>query len=133
VAGWVVAATVVVTFVTGNSNLIPAIVLLGSFLIPVTFVASAFRRADAVVTVQRIFTAFVYGGLLGVLGASILEAALLRQASSPGLAGVALIEEAAKLAALWLAATQLHGTRRDGARCSGRVRVRRVRKRRLRS
>jgi protease PrsW len=61
-------ATVLVTFVTGNSNLIPSIILLGSFLVPVTFAAYAFERTDAVVTAQRIFTAFVYGGLLGVLG-----------------------------------------------------------------
>ena len=32
-------ATVVVTFLTGNPNLIPTLVLLGSFLVPVTFVA----------------------------------------------------------------------------------------------
>jgi hypothetical protein len=73
------SATVLVTFVTRNSNLIPIIILLGSFLIPVTFVTYAFGRADRVVTAQRIFTAFVYGGLLGVLGASLLETALLRQ------------------------------------------------------
>jgi len=102
---WV--ATVVVTFATGNANLIPAIILLGSFLIPVTFVAYAFGRADPVVTAQRIFTAFVYGGLLGVLGASVLEAAFLRQPSLLGYAGVGLIEEAAKLAALWLLARRL--------------------------
>ena len=58
-------ATVLVTFATRNSNLIPTIILLGSFLTPVTFVAYAFGRADEVVTSQRIFSAFVYGGLLG--------------------------------------------------------------------
>ena len=31
------SATVLVTFATENSNLIPTIILLGSFLIPVTF------------------------------------------------------------------------------------------------
>ena len=45
---WV--ATVVVTFVTGNVNLVPSIILLGSFLIPVTFVTYAFGRTDEVVT-----------------------------------------------------------------------------------
>jgi RsiW-degrading membrane proteinase PrsW (M82 family) len=110
---WV--ATVVVTFVTRNPTLIPAVILLGSFLIPVTFVATAFRRADAVLTAQRIFTAFVYGGLLGVLGASLLEAAFLRHASILGFAGVGLIEEAVKLAALWIVARRLpRYTARDG-------------------
>src|SRR5215207_11780048 len=96
---WV--ATVVITFATGNANLVPTVILLGSFLVPVTFVTYAFGHADQVVTAQRIFTAFVYGGVLGVLGASVLEAALLRQPSGPAYVGVGLIEEAVKLAALW--------------------------------
>jgi S1-C subfamily serine protease/RsiW-degrading membrane proteinase PrsW (M82 family) len=110
---WV--ATVVVTFATGNVNLIPTIILLGSFLVPVAFVTYAFGHADHVVTAQRIFTAFVYGGVLGVLGASVLEAAFLRQPSGPAYAGVGLIEEAVKLAALWLLARRLpRYTMRDG-------------------
>jgi protease PrsW len=32
-------ATVLVTFATQNANLVPTIILLGSFLVPVTFVA----------------------------------------------------------------------------------------------
>jgi protease PrsW len=109
------SAAVLVTFATHNVNLIPTIILLGSFLVPVAFVAYAFGRADAVVTAQRIFTAFVYGGVLGVLGASVLEAALLRQPSGPAYLGVGLIEEAVKLAGLWLLARRLpRYTMRDG-------------------
>ena len=48
---WV--ATVLVTFVTQNSNLIPTIILLGSFLVPVTFVTYAFNYADPIITPQR--------------------------------------------------------------------------------
>jgi protease PrsW len=110
---WV--ATVLVTFATHNANLVPTIILLGSFLVPVAFVTYAFARADQVVTAQRIFTAFVYGGVLGVLGASVLEAAFLRQPSGPAYVGVGLIEEAVKLAALWLVARRLpRYTMRDG-------------------
>jgi protease PrsW len=109
------AATVLVTFVTGNATLIPSIILLGSFLIPVTFVIYAFGRTDEVVTAQRIFTAFVYGGLLGVLGASVLESAFLGQPSGLTYVGVGLIEEAVKLVALWLLARRLpRYTVRDG-------------------
>ena len=54
---WV--ATVVTTFATGNVNLVPTVILLGSFLVPVTFVVYAFGRADGVLTPQRIFIAFV--------------------------------------------------------------------------
>ena len=111
---WV--ASVVVTFATDNVNLVPTIILLGSFLVPVTFVVYAFQHyADQVVTAQRIFTAFVYGGALGVLGASVLEAAFLRQPSGLAYVGVGLIEEAVKLAALWLLARRLpRYTMRDG-------------------
>jgi protease PrsW len=111
---WV--ASVVVTFWTSNTNLVPTVILLGSFLVPVTFVVYAFQHyADQVVTAQWIFTAFVYGGVLGVLGASVLEAAFLRQPSGLAYVGVGLIEEAVKLAALWLVAWRLpRYSMRDG-------------------
>jgi RsiW-degrading membrane proteinase PrsW (M82 family) len=110
---WV--ATVVVTFVTENANLVPTIILLGSFLVPVTFVAYAFAHGDEIVTAQRILTAFVYGGVLGVLGASLLEAEFLKSPSAGTYLYVGLIEEAVKLAALWLLARRLpRYTMRDG-------------------
>jgi RsiW-degrading membrane proteinase PrsW (M82 family) len=111
---WV--ATVVITFATGNPNLVPTIILLGSFLIPVTFVVYAFARADEVLTAQRIFVAFICGGVLGVLGATVLEAALVGQPSGLwSYVGVGLIEEAVKLGALWLLARHLpRYTPRDG-------------------
>jgi protease PrsW len=102
---WV--ATVLVTFATQNSNLIPTIILLGSFLVPVTFVTYAFSHAYPIITPQRIFGAFVVGGILGVLGASLLEAEFLNTPSAFTYLGVGLIEEAVKLAALWLLARRL--------------------------
>ncbi|MCI2415945.1 PrsW family intramembrane metalloprotease [Saccharopolyspora sp. K220] len=107
--------SVLVTFTTGNVTLIPTIILLGSFLIPVTFVAYAFEHSDQVVTGQRVFTAFVSGGVLGVLGASVLESAFLGRPFGLTYLGVGLIEEAVKLAALWLLARRLpRYTMRDG-------------------
>ncbi|MCW2643572.1 MAG: rane protein [Dactylosporangium sp.] len=95
--------TVVVTFLTGNPNLVPTLVLLGSFLVPVTFVAWAFERRDTgEITAELILNTFITGGVLGVLASSLLESYLLHP--SPGLFfGVGLIEEGVKLAALaWL-------------------------------
>ena len=110
---WV--ATVVVTFTTQNTNLIPAVILIGSFLVPVTFVSYALTRADAILTMQRIFVAFLCGGLLGVLGASLLEAALVHGSAGWTWLWVGAIEEAVKLAALWLMARRLsRRTVRDG-------------------
>src|SRR5690349_20513154 len=71
-------ATVAVTFLTGNPNLIPTLVLLGSFLVPVTFMVWAFARRDTgELSAGLVFSTFVTGGVLGVLAASILESYLL--------------------------------------------------------
>ncbi|MFB4283828.1 MULTISPECIES: PrsW family intramembrane metalloprotease [unclassified Nonomuraea] len=92
-------ATVVVTAWTGNSNLVPTVVLFGSFLVPVTFVVWAYGRGRSpVVTVELLFMAFVVGGVLGVLGASLLESRLRPSIIMYVLVG--LIEEGVKLAAL---------------------------------
>jgi protease PrsW len=108
-------ATVVVTFATRNSNLVPTVILLGSFLVPVAFVTFAFSRAGEAVTLQRILSAFCVGGVLGVLGASLLEAEFLRQPSLTAYLRVGLIEEAVKLTALWLLSRRLSRyTMRDG-------------------
>jgi RsiW-degrading membrane proteinase PrsW (M82 family) len=101
-------ATVVVTFVTRNPNLVPTVILLGSFLVPVTFVAYAFEhRASDTLTEHSLFVGFVYGGVLGILGASILEIPLAGQESLAAYTGVGLIEEFCKLAALWFMARGL--------------------------
>ncbi|WP_410612447.1 PrsW family intramembrane metalloprotease [Amycolatopsis sp. lyj-109] len=97
---WVLS--VIVTYATGNPNLLPTLVLLGSFLVPVTFVAWAFERRDSgEITAELVFRTFLVGGVLGVLGASVLEAYLLYP-SMWLYVGVGLIEEAVKLVALAL-------------------------------
>ena len=108
-------ATVVVIFVTGNPTLLPTLVLLGSFLVPVTFVAWAFQRRDTgEVTASLVLGTFLAGGVLGVLASAVLESYLLRPSAWLFL-GVGLIEEAAKLAALALLTRHLViRTVRDG-------------------
>jgi RsiW-degrading membrane proteinase PrsW (M82 family) len=102
---WVLS--VVVTYFTGNPNLIPTIVLLGSFLVPVTFVAWAFERRDSgEITAELVFRTFVVGGVLGVIGASVLETYLLYP-SAWLYVGVGFIEEALKLGALALLTRRL--------------------------
>jgi RsiW-degrading membrane proteinase PrsW (M82 family) len=108
-------ASVLVTALTANVNLIPTVVLLGSFLVPVTAVIWYLDHYHSqTLTPRLIFYAFLVGGVLGVLGASLLEAWLL----SDGLLvylGVGLIEEFCKLAALLLIAWNLpRYTTRDG-------------------
>lgn len=105
-------ACLVVTLLTGNANLVPTLILLGSFLIPVTFVAWSFERwRDEHLTAELIVKAFVVGGLLGVLSAALLETYLLEPSAWLFL-GVGLIEEAAKLGGLIFVTR--HMTRRHG-------------------
>ena len=111
---WVLSA--VVTYATANVLLVPTLVLLGSFLVPVTFAAWAFERGRSdEITTQLLFQTFVVGGVLGVLAASLAESYLLRP-SWWMFFGVGFIEEAAKLLALALCARHLRTrTLRDGA------------------
>ncbi|MFJ2865515.1 PrsW family intramembrane metalloprotease [Kitasatospora sp. NPDC087314] len=99
-------ATVAVTFLTGNSNLVPTIVLLGSFLVPATMVIWAYERYAADLGPDRIFACFGIGGIIGVLGASVLETYLVSPSAWMYVA-VGLIEEAVKLAALVMVSRRL--------------------------
>jgi RsiW-degrading membrane proteinase PrsW (M82 family) len=107
-------ASILVTALTLNTNLIPTDVLLGSFLVPVTAVIWNFDRdVGSVLTGQRIFVTFVVGGVLGVLAASVLESPLPQ--SGFVYIAVGFIEEAVKGAALVGAAVGLSRyTTRDG-------------------
>ena len=100
-------ASVVVTGSTANLNMIPTVVLLGSFLVPVTAVVWYLDHYESpVLTLRLVFYTFIVGGVLGTLAASVLESWL----SSESLlvyAGVGLIEEFAKLAALMFVARGL--------------------------
>jgi protease PrsW len=91
---------VVVTAATGNPNLVPTVVLLGSFLVPVTAVVWNFdHEADSALSGQRVTYAFIAGGALGVIAASVLEALLVQDQVYAYLL-VGLIEEFVKLAVL---------------------------------
>jgi RsiW-degrading membrane proteinase PrsW (M82 family) len=117
------ALAVVVMFQTENPNLYPTVVLLGSFLVPVAFVAYVFDHLDrTTLSFEAVVWAFVTGGILGVLGASILEPLLLPRLFGRGDAisfggglVVAVIEEGSKLVAVIFVARRLaHGRAIDG-------------------
>jgi RsiW-degrading membrane proteinase PrsW (M82 family) len=65
--------TVVVTVATRNTNLIPTLILLGSFLVPFSVVLFAIERVTGNISSLQLVLAFFVGGILGVLGASLLE------------------------------------------------------------
>ncbi|MFE4615438.1 PrsW family intramembrane metalloprotease [Streptomyces sp. NPDC056747] len=94
---WILTA--VVTYATENTTLLPTLILLGSFLVPAVFVLWAYERHGQDFGVPAILGCFLTGGILGVLGASVMEYYLLHPSLWMFL-GVGLIEEAVKLAAL---------------------------------
>jgi RsiW-degrading membrane proteinase PrsW (M82 family) len=71
---WIV--TIIVTIITLNVNLVPTIILIGSFLVPFTVVLFVIERVTGTVSTLQLIVAFFVGGILGVLGASLLEANL---------------------------------------------------------
>ncbi|WP_327670444.1 MULTISPECIES: PrsW family intramembrane metalloprotease [unclassified Streptomyces] len=94
---WVLTA--IVTYATQNTTLLPTLILLGSFLTPAVFVLWAYERHGRDLGVSLILGCFLVGGILGVLGASVMEYYLVHPSVWMFVA-VGLIEEAAKLLAL---------------------------------
>ncbi len=108
-------ATVGVVFLTSNIIMLPTVVLLGSFLVPVTAVVWYLDHDPSeVLTPRRVVAAFVIAGVIGVMATSLLEFWLV----GPGVTGkaeVGLIEELVKGLAIVFVAWGLHAFRtRDG-------------------
>ena len=123
-------ATTVVLFLTGNPNLYPTVILIGNFLVPVVFVAFLYDHQHiSSLSLDTVATSFCIGGILGVLGASILESLLIPVPTNPtrglslgGALAVGLIEEGCKIAAVALLARRMrHTSQMDGLLLGGAV------------
>jgi RsiW-degrading membrane proteinase PrsW (M82 family) len=91
-------ASIAVTVSTLNANLIPTLILLGSFLVPFSVVLFAVERITGNLAPIHVIVAFFAGGIVGVLAASLLEADL--HATTWIYLRVGLIEEAVKAVVL---------------------------------
>jgi RsiW-degrading membrane proteinase PrsW (M82 family) len=128
-SGLFIIATMVM-FLTRNPNLYPTVILIGNFLVPVVFVAFLYDHQHiSSLTPATVATSFCIGGILGVLGASVLESLLLPVPASPGqglsLSSallVGLIEEGCKIAVVVLLAWRMpHTSQMDGLLLGGAV------------
>ncbi|MCX5397116.1 PrsW family intramembrane metalloprotease [Streptomyces sp. NBC_00102] len=108
-ASWALAAGA--TYLTQNSTLLPTLIMLGSFLVPAVFVLWAYERHGEDLGPALILGSFLTGGILGVLGASVLEYYLLHRTSVWLYLGVGLIEEAVKAGALMFVLRRHHAVR----------------------
>src|SRR4030081_1631832 len=67
-------ATIAVARLTHNIILLPTIVLIGSFLVPITAVVWYLDHDPSpALSPRRILAAFIIAGVFGVLGASLIE------------------------------------------------------------
>ena len=84
--------------ITGNPNFFPTVLLLGSFVIPITFVAYFYEHVKhREISMPLLTTCFIVGGIIGVLAAGFLEYSTLSGLSIAGIFGVGIIEECVKL------------------------------------
>src|SRR4051812_13350676 len=99
---WLIAA--VVTEVTDDNILVPTVIIVGSFLVPVTMAAFALsRRRDGYLTTEEVVLGFLLAGTVGVVGSALMETYLLPAAHGTYIA-VGAIEELGKGAVLLLVA-----------------------------
>jgi RsiW-degrading membrane proteinase PrsW (M82 family) len=109
-------AGLVALVLSGNPNLFPTVVMIGSFLVPITYVSFFYeRRQISSVTMAPTAMAFAYGGILGVIAASILEPIFIRQLNVLTFFVIGLIEEFVKiLGVLVVARHRRHDSELDG-------------------
>lgn len=103
-------------FLTQNPNLFPTVVMIGSFLIPITYVTFFYeRRHLSNLSLSTTVMGFIYGGILGVLAASLLEPIFVRTMNVTGTLTIGLIEEFAKLIGVFIIARRFrHDLEMDG-------------------
>jgi protease PrsW len=83
---------------TGDPNYVPSAILLGAFLMPVTFTTYLYERLpDWDVPLSAIAICFVWGGVLGTVLAGTFEYDVARSLGFLPKLGIGLIEEGAKL------------------------------------
>ena len=122
--------TTIVLFWTDNTNMYPTVILIGNFLVPIVFVAFLYdHRHLSSLTPMTLVVSFIIGGVLGVIGAGILEFLLLPVPSDPNLGLpftsamlIGLIEEGCKILAVIIVARHLpHTSEMDGLVLGGAV------------
>jgi RsiW-degrading membrane proteinase PrsW (M82 family) len=83
---------------TSNPNYVPSVILLGAFLVPITFVTYLYERLpDREILLPQVAICFICGGVLGTVVAGTLEYDVMRALGFLPKLGIGLIEESTKL------------------------------------
>jgi protease PrsW len=101
---------------TGNANLFPTVVILGSFVVPATYVAFFYEhRHLSLLSMPTTALGFFWGGVLGVFAATLLEPIFIGGLDFLTAFQVGVIEEFVKiLGVLWIARRLRHDSELDG-------------------
>jgi RsiW-degrading membrane proteinase PrsW (M82 family) len=101
---------------SGNPNLVPTVILIGAFLVPVTFVVYLYESGVLYdVPIPTMALTFFYGGVVGVIVSQFLEQNLVAGMDFFSLFLVAISEEVAKpLGAIWLVGRSEFADERHG-------------------
>jgi RsiW-degrading membrane proteinase PrsW (M82 family) len=85
-------------YITANPNLVPTAIILGAFLVPVTFVLYLYEHLQhREIPLPSLAMTFLFGGAIAIVVAALLEWQTLRSLNLISLLGVGLVEESAKL------------------------------------
>ncbi len=108
--------SLVIMVFTSNPNLFPTVVMIGNFLVPITYVAFFYERRNlSRLSLPSTAYTFFYGGLLGVLASAVLEPIFVRQMNPISVMLIGLIEEGAKiLGVMVIARRRQHDSEMDG-------------------
>jgi RsiW-degrading membrane proteinase PrsW (M82 family) len=109
--------SVVLLYLTANPNLFPTVVMIGSFLVPISYVAFFYERGHLTshLTLSSTLICFVFGGILGVLAASLLEPIFIRKIDFISTIAIGLIEEFSKiLGVIIIARNRRHDSEMNG-------------------
>jgi RsiW-degrading membrane proteinase PrsW (M82 family) len=103
-------------YLTGNPNLFPTVMMVGSFMIPATYIGFFYeQRHWTSRNLPSTALSFIYGGLLGAFAASVLEPIFVNQNSMTSPFVVGLIEEFAKILGVLVIARKFrHNSALDG-------------------
>jgi RsiW-degrading membrane proteinase PrsW (M82 family) len=112
----VYAIGILILVLTQNTIIFPNVMLVGSMLVPVTYVAFFYeRRHLSSVKAPATALTFLYGGVLGTLAASLLEPLFIRRLDFQTAFVIGFIEEFVKIWGVLLIARRMrHDSELDG-------------------
>jgi protease PrsW len=105
-----------ILFFSKNSNLFPPVVMVGCFMVPISYVAFFYeRRHLSELRMPTMVLTFFYGGFIGVFAASLLEPLVIHKLTFLSSFEAGLIEEFVKVLGVFLISRgKCHDTELDG-------------------